>query len=103
MEKIPGIIVEEGGQVRIDFNSAFLAKTIEEINNDNNIFKLNPGDVHYDGENFIVDQKKMTLDELKNYVEGLNNIQKNELLERIKQQHEEEEEDKDYKRKNPYN
>ncbi len=103
MEKIPGIIVEKNGQEKIDFDLFFLNKTIEEINKDNNIFKLNPGDVQYDGESFIVDQKKMSLEELKNYVSRLNDIQKNELLESLDRQKIEAEEEKEYKRKNPYN
>lgn len=96
----PGIKVEKNGQGKIDYNLFFLNKTIEDINKNNLIFKLNPGDVQYDGESFIVDQKKMTLYELTNYVAGLNNIEKNELLKRVRQQHEKEEEEKDYHRRN---
>jgi hypothetical protein len=98
MEKIPGAIVEKNGQEQIDFNSAFLDKTIEDINKENHFFKLNPGDILYDGENFIVDHKKMTLDELKKQVKDFDSIMKKEFLDKLKENRQKENEEADWKK-----
>jgi len=94
----------ETKQFSIDFNFVGqLVDVLKDINNEFGFARLKIEDISgYDGKNFIVKSKKINLEGIKKYAKELDEENKKEFFKQLEEQREKEEDEKDWKRKHPF-